>query len=1812
MPFRQRDAYRPKDTCPLYAEVLEARELLTITTYELYALDLINSMRSNPTQFGMDLKRLYNNEPGFIASHGVESRDPVWTDLRRIINYFEGRTFPIDENNDGRPESHEIWRSGFVGSYSDTFLSTIYALPSSGPLVMSTNSSDFPVDLDATSEQHIQWMRQNGYGHSNLDWSNVPGAKENIGQQNSLTATAAAYGQNTYGYLKRQAYVDTLGYIIDWANPRFGHLKNLAGPTQSSNLMLSANKSIGPSNLIGIAIDHDFSTHHIIHDPSHSYFQMSVYLDHNRNSFFDPNELVHGQFHWGSETIYDGGLGWSEGGITFHGQGLLGIDLVPNVSYRVQFTSDDGTIVRSRTIKLSQGQTYVATFQVVPGFGLTHDTSYSLVSDPFEPNNQLDDASNIGNLRSTPKQHFTLRGTSDEDWLRFSVTDSPGVGSQIELEADGGLDLQAELYRLEQGRLTLLRSSDGSAIRKRLDLTGLTLDDYFVRIFSPTGAEGFYTLETEISNTAPDIQIQGPTGIAGISERPKLAWSVNDENGVSQVSAVLRKDGLIVGVYPDFQKTVELSPFGIGEFSLDILAVDRGGLSYGPASASRTHTLLVTIAPPSAWGSEYQVHTTMAGFQGNSTSAMYADGSYVIAWESQDPQGLSTILGQFFEANGTRRGAEFLISSDAVRTRLAATPDGGFVIVWDTAVLNGLSDIYARRFDHLGVPLSDPIPVALESGDQIAPKVAVDGAGNFVVTWDDRANSTVRARQYDAQGNPLGDSFLVSGQPFWLANPDIAMDPAGNFVIVWNNDQLDGSGWGVYGQRFNAAGIPVGLEFRANTTTLGYQSRAQLAMDAVGNFVVGWEGATQDPDGSIGLFAQRYSADGTPLGEEFQVNTYTPGTQDGFGIAMDADGDFVIAWDEYGQAVGSSPDIWAQRFSAAGVPQGGAFQVNTHTPGIQYTRSVSMHPDGDFLVTWMSEGQDGDGWGAYAQRFAPAPPLVTSISTTDSLRLLTPGKRLVHSLTELRVVFSEGMSAHGGTTGAHSVTNPANWHLTRNGIDVSELISNVQLVTISDAVTLTFASPLEGGDFVLTLRDTLQDYAGNPLDGDANGVAGGDFSLAFSIDPPSAWGSEFQVHTTTAGFQGNGTSAMYADGSYVIAWESQDPQGVSTILGQFFEANGRRRGAEFLISSDAVRTRLAATPDGGFVIVWDTAVYGPSDIYARRFDQLGMPLSDPIPVALESGDQFAPKVGVDGAGNFVVTWDDRANGTVRARRYDAQGNPLGDSFLVSGQPFWLANPDIAMDPAGNFVIVWNNNQLDGSGWGVYGQRFDAAGIPVGLEFRANTTTLGYQSGAQLAMDAVGNFVVGWEGATQDPDGSIGLFAQRYSADGTPLGGEFQVNTYTPGTQDGFRIAMDADGDFVIAWDEYGQAVGSPPDIWAQRFSVAGVPQGGAFQVNTHTPGIQYTNSVNMHPDGDFLVTWMSEGQDGDGWGAYAQSYRSAQTIIPDPAQIVDRHIFYNNSKFDSNTPGISVSDDSAIAPDRTPYFAGSGIAPLSSITSYSKGINGIMVDIADAAGTLTLSDFTFRVGSNNSLGTWTDAPAPQAFTVRPGAGVGGSDRVVIVWADGAIKNTWLQAIVEGNDEAGGMNTNTGLTASDVFFFGNKVGDTQISSPATVVVTSAGDELSARNNPGVNVGITNFYDFDKNNLVTAGDQLAARNNAGLLTRISIAAPLAGPLAAGDGSEAAVASTLATSKSTDMQGAVARTGQRLKTFELKAAAIAKAFSQVPDDGQARVKAVKLIERIGEATGIEDAFVDMLLERLGLDYEALTKLNPLAGRN
>ena len=72
-------------------------------------------------------------------------------------------------------------------------------------------------------------------------------------------------------------------------------------------------------------------------------------------------------------------------------------------------------------------------------------------------------------------------------------------------------------------------------------------------------------------------------------------------------------------------------------------------------------------------------------------------------------------------------------------------------------------------------------------------------------------------------------------------------------------------------------------------------------------------------------------------------------------------------------------------------------------------------------------------------------------------------------------------------------------------------------------------------------------------------------------------------------------------------------------------------------------------------------------------------------------------------------------------------------------------------------------------------------------------------------------------------------------------------------------------------------------------------------------------------------------------------------VVTGAPQIVSRNLFYNQSgtaspvRYDGNNSAINSLDDNAIALDKTAYIPGSGAATFANVSSYTKGINGIMV-----------------------------------------------------------------------------------------------------------------------------------------------------------------------------------------------------------------------------------------------------------------------------
>jgi Ca2+-binding RTX toxin-like protein len=199
----------------------------------------------------------------------------------------------------------------------------------------------------------------------------------------------------------------------------------------------------------------------------------------------------------------------------------------------------------------------------------------------------------------------------------------------------------------------------------------------------------------------------------------------------------------------------------------------------------------------------------------------------------------------------------------------------------DVAVFNGSIADYVISINGGTVSVADAAP-AIDGDDGTDTATAVE-----VLRFADGDIDFVPAGYQDFQVN----STTAANQ----RQPSVAAFQDGGFIVAWHSVDQDGDGAGVYAQRYNAQGNALGSEFRVNTYTTSDQDVPSVIVLNDGGFVVVWESLGQDGSGD-GIYGQRYDADSNPAGSEFRVNTYTDSYQQGASLAALSGGGFVVTW----------------------------------------------------------------------------------------------------------------------------------------------------------------------------------------------------------------------------------------------------------------------------------------------------------------------------------------------------------------------------------------------------------------------------------------------------------------------------------------------------------------------------------------------------------------------------------------------------------------------------------------------------------------------------------------------------------------------------------------------------------------------------------------------------------------------------------------------------------------------------------------------------------------------------------------------------
>ena len=184
----------------------------------------------------------------------------------------------------------------------------------------------------------------------------------------------------------------------------------------------------------------------------------------------------------------------------------------------------------------------------------------------------------------------------------------------------------------------------------------------------------------------------------------------------------------------------------------------------------------------------------------------------------------------------------------------------------------------------------------------------------------------------------------------WNSQPAISADGDGNFVICW----LYSMNWiefDIYAQRYASNGATLGAFFKVNEYTInGFYSVPAISVDDLSNFVICW---TDNRNGDTDIYAQRYASNGVALGVNFKVNDDIGNTEQTYpAISTDGDGNFTICWQDTRN--GEDFDIYVQRYSSNGSSLGDNFKVNDDFGNtLQKHPAISCDYNGNFVICWM-------------------------------------------------------------------------------------------------------------------------------------------------------------------------------------------------------------------------------------------------------------------------------------------------------------------------------------------------------------------------------------------------------------------------------------------------------------------------------------------------------------------------------------------------------------------------------------------------------------------------------------------------------------------------------------------------------------------------------------------------------------------------------------------------------------------------------------------------------------------------------------------
>jgi hypothetical protein len=424
----------------------------------------------------------------------------------------------------------------------------------------------------------------------------------------------------------------------------------------------------------------------------------------------------------------------------------------------------------------------------------------------------------------------------------------------------------------------------------------------------------------------------------------------------------------------------------------------------------------MAMVAPAKSGPEILVNTTTASDQDHPSVTALKNGKFVVVWHdfNQPGSGADTsfdaVRGQMFNADGSKIGAEFVLSGAAQTLGVQQDPtvitlnDGRFVAAWES--FNHQSGdpsgscIDARIYNSDGTPATNEFLVNTHTDFwQTRASMAPLDTGGFIVTWmhdfqGGNQNYDVFARLYGADGNPVNSTdFGVAVGAEIEAGPVVTGLPGNKYMIAWKDDGgptlNDGSGShvGAIVLTGNNHETLNGPQFIVNSTTANDQSQPAIALLDNGNVVITFTHAFSATDDD--LRGRVFNASGTALANDFSIDGNTARKFDSSILALPG-GQYFVSWTDNGAATetdGFGSHIRGAIMSGTGGTNvSGDFIINSSVSGDQRESAVTVLADGRILAVWTDAGQnagDSSGSAIRAQIFDQRIAAVHLTGTSD-------------------------------------------------------------------------------------------------------------------------------------------------------------------------------------------------------------------------------------------------------------------------------------------------------------------------------------------------------------------------------------------------------------------------------------------------------------------------------------------------------------------------------------------------------------------------------------------------------------------------------------------------------------------------------------------------------------------------------------------------------------------------------------------------------------------------------------------------------------